>query len=433
MLNFTANHSWQKANFGLERECLRVTEKGELSFTPHPAALGNKRDNPLITTDFSESQIEMITPVCTSIPEAVACLNELYDVTVKHIGEEYLWPASMPCVIPAGRTIPVAVYEGEAGRAATAYRQGLLKRYGGERQLISGMHFNFSFSQETLQWLKDQERDTGSMRDFTDRVYLRLTRNYLYHSWLITYWFGCSNVVDQSFDPRCVGALTLREDGSAILPDGVSLRASRWGYQNKTALYPDYDSVDAYVDSIYRFVEEGSLQEPKEFYTSVRLKPAGGAFDQLGKKGIGYLEFRNLDINPYCRLGIDGDTMAFFHVFLLYLLDETEKLPEDWQQEGRANGEAAAMGGLKETLCLRKNSRLVPAAAWAKRVLFRMQEIARDTGLPLSPVQDQRPAVRMAKPPYVEQMMKLAMDYKAKSASADPELRARIERYCRGE
>ena len=48
--------------FGIEWESLRAKGDGELSLTPHPEIFGDKLTNPLITTDFSESQIEIITP-----------------------------------------------------------------------------------------------------------------------------------------------------------------------------------------------------------------------------------------------------------------------------------------------------------------------------------------------------------------------------------
>ena len=47
---------------GIERESLRCTACGMLSEAAHPASLGGKDDNPYITTDWAESQIELITP-----------------------------------------------------------------------------------------------------------------------------------------------------------------------------------------------------------------------------------------------------------------------------------------------------------------------------------------------------------------------------------
>ena len=52
-----------RSGVGLEREGLRVTKAGELALSDHPKIFGDKLDNFYITTDFSESQVEVITPV----------------------------------------------------------------------------------------------------------------------------------------------------------------------------------------------------------------------------------------------------------------------------------------------------------------------------------------------------------------------------------
>ena len=46
---------------GIEKESLRSQADGKLALTPHPAALGSALTHPHITTDFSESQLELIT------------------------------------------------------------------------------------------------------------------------------------------------------------------------------------------------------------------------------------------------------------------------------------------------------------------------------------------------------------------------------------
>src|SRR5512146_1600055 len=48
---------------GIEKESLRVRRDGSLATTPHPIALGSALKHPRITTDFSESQPELITGV----------------------------------------------------------------------------------------------------------------------------------------------------------------------------------------------------------------------------------------------------------------------------------------------------------------------------------------------------------------------------------
>jgi len=48
---------------GIEKESLRTHSNAALAISPHPAALGSALTHPHITTDFSESQIELITGV----------------------------------------------------------------------------------------------------------------------------------------------------------------------------------------------------------------------------------------------------------------------------------------------------------------------------------------------------------------------------------
>ena len=58
---------------GIEKESLRVRPDGTLATTPHPRALGSALTHPHITTDFSESQLELITgvhPSAECLPQA---------------------------------------------------------------------------------------------------------------------------------------------------------------------------------------------------------------------------------------------------------------------------------------------------------------------------------------------------------------------------
>ena len=63
---------------GLEKEALRVQPDGWLAQTPHPRALGSTLTHPYITTDYSEALIELITPACGSIDQALGWLDDLH-------------------------------------------------------------------------------------------------------------------------------------------------------------------------------------------------------------------------------------------------------------------------------------------------------------------------------------------------------------------
>lgn len=69
-----------QATFGLEREGLRINQDGKLAQTPHPQAFGSRNFHPTIQTDFSEQQLELITPTATSTKEAMRFLAAITDV-----------------------------------------------------------------------------------------------------------------------------------------------------------------------------------------------------------------------------------------------------------------------------------------------------------------------------------------------------------------
>ncbi|MEG0378591.1 MAG: bifunctional glutamate--cysteine ligase GshA/glutathione synthetase GshB, partial [Eubacterium sp.] len=245
-------------DFGLEREGLRVTEDGKLARTKHPAIFGNKLKNPYITTDFSESQVEVVTPAYDTVQKTYAVLEGLCDIVNNEIGNEFFWPQSMPCDIPEDEDIPIAIYEDEPqAEECMAYRQGLIDRYGGKKQLISGIHFNFSFTENFIDKLHQASAPEMSHKDFKDSVYLKLVRNYLRYRWLIIYLMGCSVGLHKSYIPECVSLLEPVGRDSYLCKTGPSFRNSACGYKNKIALFPSYASVKDYTQDVRTFVDKG--------------------------------------------------------------------------------------------------------------------------------------------------------------------------------
>ncbi|MBI2317104.1 MAG: glutamate--cysteine ligase, partial [Betaproteobacteria bacterium] len=82
---------------GIEKEGLSVRPDGALDATPHPAALGSALTHPHITTDFSESQLELITGVHAGVEACLEELKHIHQFVYRHVGEAALWCASMPC------------------------------------------------------------------------------------------------------------------------------------------------------------------------------------------------------------------------------------------------------------------------------------------------------------------------------------------------
>ena len=107
------------------------------------------------------------------------------------IGDEILWPQSMPCIIPEDDEIPVAKYS-EERREAEEYRKKLLKKYGGKKQLISGIHYNYSFNEEIIRKLYESSDKELTYKEFKNSIYLKVARNYLRYRWIICLSFRCS-------------------------------------------------------------------------------------------------------------------------------------------------------------------------------------------------------------------------------------------------
>ena len=86
-----------QATFGLERESLRINQENKVAQTNHPDKLGNRSFHPYIQTDYSEAQIELITPIGKTTQDALRTLGAITDVAGRSINQdEYLWPLSMP-------------------------------------------------------------------------------------------------------------------------------------------------------------------------------------------------------------------------------------------------------------------------------------------------------------------------------------------------
>lgn len=368
-----------EAEFGIEREALRVDLEGKLAMTAHPKAFGDKMQNPYITTDFSESQVEMITPNRKSIRETYDFLNALYDMTVLNIGEEILWPQSTPCDIPEDNKIPLANYEHcDKCLEARRYREELLKKYGGKKQLISGIHYNFSFSEHFIRKLYEHEKDAISFQDFKSEVYLKVARNYLRYRWLIIYLLGAAPVFHKSFATACTRNLELVNTDGYSNDGAVSYRNGECGYRNQTDLFPDYSTIQNYVASLKNFIKEDKIQTYKELYSQVRPKAKNNEdlFHSLLEEGVQYIEIRSIDTNPFEKGGISLSDLEFLHLFMLYALVKEEGNPsianEKWQKEATNNQRQIAHNGLKD-IWLSKEGREIRKTEWALEILEEMQ------------------------------------------------------------
>ena len=344
---------------------------GSLALTPHPARLGSALTHPHITTDFSESQLELITGVH---PDADACLQELseiHQVVMRAIGDELLWASSMPCNLPADEAIPIGRYgTSNVGRAKSVYRMGLSHRYGRRMQTISGIHYNFS------------------MPGVSDDAYFALIRNFRRHSWLLLYLFGASPAVCSSFVEGRKHELQELAPGTMYLPYATSLRMGRLGYQSdaQANLIVSYNSLRSYAASLhealvkpypayeavgirnpggdYNQLATTLLQIENEFYGTIRPKrvifPGERPLHALRERGVEYVEVRLLDLDPFEPIGITAQSLRLLDVFLLHCLlaDSPNDTPAEIE-ELKNNQHLTAARGRESGLSLLRNGREV--------------------------------------------------------------------------
>ena len=322
------NHDFYAGQFGLERETLRIDKNGRLAQTPHPSS------DPHITRDYGENQIELMTPVCHSVEEALASLAALDKTareTLDRMGEQ-IWLYSNPPHFETEDEIPVADFRGEHASKRN-YRELLERRYGKRLMLYSGIHFNFSFSEA---WLHELQPG-GNDQECKNAFYLRLYKQLCVHSWLLVLLTAASPVYDKSLD----------EDNTAgmIRSRYASMRNSERGYWNEFIPILDHTDLGTFTDSIQYYIDKGALFSASELYLPIRLKPRGiNTLDNLAKNGVDHIELRMFDLNPLTPLGIAPEDAEFAHLLILYLSQQEDfTFTPAMQEEAIINHQNAAL------------------------------------------------------------------------------------------
>jgi len=360
-------NTWLKGLFGVEKENIRVDRHGVIAQTPHPAIFGDKLNHSYITTDFSESQVEMITPPLPSISQTLGFLETIHDIVSLELKDEYLWPQSIPPVLPNEDQIPIAKYA-KSGRMEAEYREKLALKYGRKKQAISGIHFNVSLDETLLEMLYQSTSQAIPIEEFRDEVYLKITRQILRYRWLYVLIFGSSPIVDPTYELKCCD-LPLYFNAKTR---GLSLRNSCFGYGNLIDLYPDYGSVKGYLQSIEQMVKNGSLTATKELYASVRPKFINNS------DSISYVEVRFPDINPLSKIGISPEMLHFIHWLIIYglLTDEQNDFTTEFQSIANSNHGKISLFGLHEDIeFVTENGSNINAWDEARRVIQEMIDL----------------------------------------------------------
>jgi glutamate--cysteine ligase len=390
---------------GVEKEALRISPDGFLSTREHPVALGSALTNRYITTDFSEALLEFVTPALSTTWEALQCVCDIHQFTYAQLGEEMLWPASMPCLMPRDDGIPLAQYgSSNVGQMKTIYRRGLGHRYGRQMQVIAGVHFNYSLADGFWPLYQDVLGTGGGVDDFRSEHYLRLIRNFRRMGWLVLYLFGASPALCKSFAGAASAGLESLNADTYFGPHATSLRMSDLGYSNqnqsriKISLNsldeyvqdlsnaictpePSYEEIGVKIDGEYRQLNANLLQIENEYYSPVRPKRVAKTGEQptaaLRRDGIEYVEIRSLDINPFDPSGINQNTMRFVEAFLVYcLLEESPKFDDSALDEIGRNHTGTAKRGRDPEFRLLRNGGPVALPLWATEILDKVLGVA---------------------------------------------------------
>ncbi len=399
--------SFLKIGRGVERETLRYSDDWKIATSPHPQTLGAAFTHQWITTDYAESLLEFITPVSHDVNELLDQLTDIHHYTQSRIGDEKMWPMSMPCYVGDESDIALAQYgRSNAGRMKTLYREGLRNRYGSLMQIISGVHFNFSFPEVFWDQLFGEQSPQQRQASKSD-AYFGLIRNYYRFGWLLPYFFGASPALCRSFVQGRNTKMQFEQiNGTYYMPYGTSLRLSDLGYTNseQNSLDIGFNSLEQYITGVdaairtpsekfaqlgvkvsgeHKQLNSNVLQIENELYAPIRPKRvAKGGEKPLGalkRGGVEYIEVRSLDVNPYSSIGLKKEQILFLDLFLTWcVLSDSEPMDgcelqcwhKNWEaviQQGRKKGLQLQIGCDGETLSLQE---------WAKRIFKDFELIA---------------------------------------------------------
>lgn len=390
---------------GIEKEGLRATPDFRISQTNHPQALGHPLTHPLITTDYSEALLELITGVHRQRSDLVNELRDIHTFVLNNLDNETMWPGSMPCALDGDKSIRIGEYgTSNIGKLKHVYRRGLGERYGRIMQSIAGMHFNFSLDDALWQrW--SEALDESDLKSFKSKRYFGLIRNFRRQSWLLMYLFGASPVLDDSFvRGRKHGLQPLGDGKTWHLPYATSLRMSDLGYHNnaqaslpicfnqlgtfvatlKQALqtpYAPYAEIGMKRDGEFIQLNTSILQIENEYYSSIRPKRTVGPnehpSDALSERGVEYVEVRCLDLNPFYDIGTCEADLDFLDLFLTNCLTQPSPYIQDNEcGEIEHNFSLTVNEGRRPGLQLSRQGQKLPIQVWALDIFTQLQPLA---------------------------------------------------------
>jgi glutamate--cysteine ligase len=274
-------------------------------------------------------------------------------------------------------------------------------------QVIAGIHFNFSFSENFWQTLQKLKQNTDSAQKFQSDSYFAMLRNYKRFSWLIPYLYGSSPIICSSFLQGKKTTLPFKKSaqGYLYLPYATSLRMSDLGYTNNAQanLQICYNDVEGYVTSVrkainlpsaefakigvkvngeYRQLNSNVLQIENELYAPIRPKRVAKSgekpSDALADRGVEYIEVRSLDVNPFVDTGISSEQIYFLDVFLTYCaLAPSELFDSAAQQRCSENMNNVVSNGRDPKLLLTKETQKISVKDWGNQLFAEFARVAK--------------------------------------------------------
>ena len=329
---------------GIEREVLRITQSGNIAQTQHPSAFGSKLNNKTITVDFSESQLELITKPHDTVSNTLKSLSEISSFCAQNmLRNELLLNSSMPLNITESEIHIANFGSSHLGQMQRIYRQGLALRYGKMMQVISGIHYNFSFDPKLMTYI-------SKIRGIEiNSLYFSVINHYFDFMFLLPYLFGASPICSKTLVTGKDAKYLDKLDNNYYFGEyATSLRMSEFGYQNSAQkhLLISHLNLSNYVKDLIKATDTphhhfsilgkydgqghqqqlncNALQIENEYYAAIRPKQISKVKERpahaLLQQGVGYLELRLLDINPFFNIGIDFSTSYFIEALLMTCL-----------------------------------------------------------------------------------------------------------------
>ena len=126
-------------------------------------------------------------------------LEDVQREALKAMGDELLWPNSMPCWLPENEKIfRSRTTATRISGDSKPFTDRAAHRYGRRMQTIAGIHYNWSLPEEA--WIDLTGIEDGKAA--RDRGYFMPLRGFRRNYWLLLWLFGASPAMDRAFLAR---------------------------------------------------------------------------------------------------------------------------------------------------------------------------------------------------------------------------------------